>query len=36
MNRTSLRLTLMLAATLVATIGCSTKTYVRQQTTPTT
>ena len=24
----------MLAATLVATIGCSTKTYVRQQTTP--
>jgi len=32
MNRTSL--TLMLAATLVATIGCSTKTYVRQQTTP--
>ena len=34
MNRTSLRLTLMLAATLVATIGCSTKTYVRQQTTP--
>ena len=34
MNRTSLRLTLMLAATLVATIGCSTKNYVRQQTTP--
>jgi len=24
----------MLAATLVATIGCSTKNYVRQQTTP--
>ena len=34
MNRTSLRLTLMLAATLAATIGCSTKNYVRQQTTP--
>ena len=34
MNRISLRLTLMLAATLVATIGCSTKNYVRQQTTP--
>ncbi len=34
MNRTSLRLTLMLAATLVASIGCSTKNYVRQQTTP--
>src|SRR5208282_6086067 len=34
MNRTSLRLTLMLAATLLATIGCSTKNYVRQQTTP--
>jgi OOP family OmpA-OmpF porin len=34
MNRTSLKLTLMLAATLVATIGCSTKNYVRQQTTP--
>ncbi len=32
MNRTSL--TLMLAATLVASIGCSTKNYVRQQTTP--
>jgi len=34
MNRTSLRWTLMLAATLLATIGCSTKNYVRQQTTP--
>ena len=32
MNRTSL--TLMLAATMVASIGCSTKTYVREQTTP--
>ena len=32
MNRTSL--TLMLAAILVATIGCSSKNYVRQQTTP--
>lgn len=32
MNRTSL--TLMLAATLAASIGCTTKTYVRQQTTP--
>jgi OmpA-OmpF porin, OOP family len=34
MNRTSLKLTLMLAATLVASLGCSTKNYVRQQTTP--
>jgi OmpA-OmpF porin, OOP family len=34
MNRTSLQLTLMLAATLVASLGCSTKNYVRQQTTP--
>ena len=34
MNRTSLRLTLMLAATLVASLGCTTKNYVRQQTTP--
>src|SRR3984893_17252784 len=34
MNRTSLKLTLMLAATLVAYLGCSTKNYVRQQTTP--
>src|SRR5580704_553474 len=34
MNRTSLKLTLMLAATLTATMGCSTKNYVRQQTTP--
>src|SRR5208282_3462245 len=34
MNRTSLQLTLMLAATLVASVGCSTKNYVRQQTTP--
>jgi OOP family OmpA-OmpF porin len=29
-----MKLTLMLAATLVATMGCSTKNYVRQQTTP--
>jgi OOP family OmpA-OmpF porin len=34
MNRTSLKLTLMLAATLVATVGCTSKNYVRQQTTP--
>jgi len=36
MNGTSLKLklTLMLAATLVASIGCSSKNYVRQQTTP--
>jgi len=32
MNRTSL--TLMLAATLLASIGCTSKNYVRQQTTP--
>lgn len=32
MNRTSL--TLMLAATMVASIGCTSKNYVRQQTTP--
>src|SRR6266852_8317364 len=32
MNRASL--TLMLAATLTASIGCTTKNYVRQQTTP--
>jgi OmpA-OmpF porin, OOP family len=32
MNRTSL--TLMLAATMVASIGCTTKNYVREQTTP--
>jgi OOP family OmpA-OmpF porin len=32
MNRTSL--TLVLAATLAASVGCTTKTYVRQQTTP--
>jgi len=32
MNRASL--TLMLAATLVASLGCTTKNYVRQQTTP--
>ena len=32
MNRTSL--TLMLAATLVASVGCTSKNYVRQQTTP--
>jgi OmpA-OmpF porin, OOP family len=34
MNRTSLKLTLMLAVTMVASIGCTTKNYVRQQTTP--
>jgi outer membrane protein OmpA-like peptidoglycan-associated protein len=34
MNRTSLKLTLMLAASMVASIGCTTKNYVRQQTTP--
>ena len=36
MNRMSLKLkmTLMLAATMAASIGCTTKTYVRQQTTP--
>lgn len=32
MNRTSL--TVMLAATMVASIGCTSKNYVRQQTTP--
>ena len=32
MNRSSL--TLMLAATMLASIGCSTKNYVREQTTP--
>jgi outer membrane protein OmpA-like peptidoglycan-associated protein len=32
MNRTSLTLTL--AATLIASVGCTTKNYVRQQTTP--
>jgi OOP family OmpA-OmpF porin len=32
MNRTSL--TLMLAATMIASVGCSTKNYVRSQTTP--
>ena len=32
MNRISL--TLMLAASLAASIGCSSKNYVRQQTTP--
>ena len=32
MNRISL--TLMLAATLAASLGCSSKNYVRQQTTP--
>ena len=32
MNRTSL--TIMLAATMVASIGCTTKKYVRQETTP--
>jgi OmpA-OmpF porin, OOP family len=36
MNRASsrLKMTLMLAATMVASIGCTTKNYVRQQTTP--
>src|SRR5271166_1044219 len=34
MNRISLKLTLMLAVTLAGTIGCTTKNYVRQQTTP--
>jgi OmpA-OmpF porin, OOP family len=34
MNRTSLKLTLMLAAALAATIGCTSKNYVREQTTP--
>jgi OmpA-OmpF porin, OOP family len=34
MNLTKLKLTLMLAATLAASIGCTTKNYVRQQTTP--
>jgi OOP family OmpA-OmpF porin len=33
-NRTSLILMLMLAATMLASIGCTTKNYVRQQTTP--
>src|SRR5271169_2956732 len=32
MNRTSL--TLMLAAAMLASLGCTTKNYVRQQTTP--
>lgn len=32
MNR--MKLTLMLAATLAASIGCTSKNYVRQQTTP--
>jgi len=34
MNRMSLKLTLMLAAALAASLGCTTKNYVRQQTTP--
>jgi len=34
MNRMKLKLTLMLAVTLAASIGCTTKNYVRQQTTP--
>src|SRR5271157_4293576 len=34
MNRTSMKLTLMLAVALAGTIGCSSKNYVRQQTTP--
>ncbi len=34
MTRTSLKLTLMLAATIATTVGCTTKNYVRQQTTP--
>src|SRR3982074_929470 len=32
MNRTSLAL--LLAGSMIATVGCSTKNYVRQQTTP--
>src|ERR1700677_1480232 len=32
MNRTSL--TILLAASMVATVGCSSKNYVKQQTTP--
>src|ERR1700691_6636049 len=32
MNRTSL--TILLAASMVATVGCTTKNYVKQQTTP--
>jgi OmpA-OmpF porin, OOP family len=36
MNRTKLRLTLtlMLTATVIASVGCTSKNYVRQQTTP--
>ena len=34
MNPTSLKMTLILAATLAASVGCTTKNYVRQQTTP--
>jgi outer membrane protein OmpA-like peptidoglycan-associated protein len=34
MNPTSFKMTLLLAATLVASVGCTTKNYVRQQTTP--
>jgi OOP family OmpA-OmpF porin len=34
MTRTSLKLTVMLAATIVASVGCTSKNYVRQQTTP--
>jgi len=34
MNRNRLKLTLMLAAVLAASIGCTTKNYVREQTTP--
>jgi OOP family OmpA-OmpF porin len=34
MNRPSFTVTLALAATMAASIGCTTKTYVRQQTTP--
>src|SRR6202167_6795460 len=34
MTRTSLKLTLMLAATMAVSVGCTTKNYVRQQTTP--
>jgi OOP family OmpA-OmpF porin len=34
MTRTSLKLTLMLAATMLVSVGCTTKNYVRQQTTP--
>ena len=34
LNGTSVKLTLMLAVTLAASVGCTTKNYVKQQTTP--